>query len=44
MFGYLYVEVIACMSGCKINHFDVISLHPLIHSKLSYQRKLHMDA
>jgi hypothetical protein len=24
------------MSGCKISHFDVINLHPLIRSKLSY--------
>lgn len=36
MFGCLYVEITTCMSGCKINHFDVINLHPLIRSKLSY--------
>jgi hypothetical protein len=24
------------MGGCKTNHFDAISLHPPIHSKLSY--------
>jgi hypothetical protein len=36
MFGYLYVEVTAHMVRCKISHFDVINLHPFIHSKLSY--------
>jgi hypothetical protein len=49
MFGYLYVGVTACMSGCKISHFDAINLHPLIRSKLLYlagqgSSKLHMDA
>jgi hypothetical protein len=32
MFGYLYVEVTAYMTGCKINHFDTINMHSLIHS------------
>jgi hypothetical protein len=31
------------MSGCKINHFDIINLRPLIHSKLSYLAR-HSDA
>jgi hypothetical protein len=37
------------MDGCKISHFNVINLHPLIRSKLSYvadqgSTSLRMDA
>lgn len=37
------------MVGYKINHFDTINMHPLIHSKLSYLARqggagLRMDA
>jgi hypothetical protein len=32
----LYVRVRACISGCKISHFNDIKLYSLIRSKLSY--------
>jgi hypothetical protein len=36
MFDCLYGKVTACMSGCRISHFDTIKLHLPIRSKLSY--------
>jgi hypothetical protein len=36
MFDCLYVGVTAGMVRYKISYFDIINLHPLIHSKLSY--------
>lgn len=36
IFGFLYMRITACMSGCKISHSNAINLHPPIRSKLSY--------
>jgi hypothetical protein len=37
LFGCLPKGDAGCMSECKISHFIVIWLHPLVHRKMSYQ-------